>query len=487
MSHATSLSVSTKQDPEVTRLNQRRLALVNWRFGMFIHFSPTTFLDPSQHLHPDHAPPMQGIDGVFGTRDDLDPRMFHPTLLDCDQWACAAKSAGMAFGVFTTKHHDGFCNWPSAHSRYKVVEGRCGDVVGSYVEAFRKQGLKVGLYFSIRDRTDEIVTRGDGHEVDERGLSLILQQLTELLTQYGPIDLIIFDGWGNDWHESPTFLEIPIHRIYEHVHLLQPDCLVLNHSRNRSLGDAIQIEQRAGMSLPSGSDWAAIAGDTIQDTWFWRPEYIKAELKSVDWIVNHNIRPLNQRNVTFLLNCAPNRQGLLDLNVVDRLAEVGAAWVRPPDVTQVPESWANWPIPSHRISALAADEMFASYKAEQFHLDGSGLQPISPVTSISFTIPSADVWTVFDLGSEHLVQRVLVWNGRWLMNDLFDRGEIHLLPARTPLEEAHPGAWITVESITEAPGYPSAYEIQVNARYLAISHSSSVPVEVGRLEVVVRR
>ena len=487
MSVSSSLAISHRRVDEITRLNHRRLELVNWRFGMFIHFSPTTYLDPAQHLHADHAPPKQGIDGILGTDDDLDPRLFHPTLLDCEQWALAAKSAGMAFGVFTTKHHDGFCNWPSSHSHYRVMEGYSEDVVGSYSKAFRKHGLKVGFYFSIRDRTDEIATHGDGHEVDDRGLSIIFQQLTELLTNYGEIDLIIFDGWGNDWHESPTFFEIPLHRVYEHVHHLQPDCLVLNHSRNRSLGDAIQIEQRAGMSLPSGSDWAAIAGDTIQDTWFWRQEYVHADLKSVDWIIDHNLRPLNQRNVTFLLNCAPNRHGLLDDRVMERLAEVGSRWVRPPDLVHIPESWMNWPIPSHEVLSLAPNESFSPYLCEHYRMGDQGLQRVALVTSVSFCIPESGGWTVFDLGDERLVHRVLIWNGRWLMNDILDAGEIQLLPPRIAFEDAHPGSWIHVGSIKEAPGYPSSYGVNAKTRYLAISHASSVSVEVGRVEIIVER
>ena len=100
----------------VKSLAELQLDLVNLRFGMFIHFNPCTFLDPADRLMWDHAPPRQGKDGILGTADDLSPGLFNPRKLDCGQWADAAKSAGMKFGVLTTKHHDGFCLWPSKYS-----------------------------------------------------------------------------------------------------------------------------------------------------------------------------------------------------------------------------------------------------------------------------------------------------------------------------------------------------------------------------------
>ena len=136
--------------------------LMNLRFGMFIHFSPTTYLDVPDQLVPDHAPPQQGKDGVKGTADDLNPGLFNPKKLDCGQWADAAKSAGMTYAVLTAKHHDGFCLWPSKYSDYTVAQGCKLDVVREFTDAFRKRGLKVGLYYSIRDRTAGIADKQHG-------------------------------------------------------------------------------------------------------------------------------------------------------------------------------------------------------------------------------------------------------------------------------------------------------------------------------------
>ena len=181
-------SDTSKRAPESAKpLSELQLAVVNLRFGMFIHFSPNTYLDLPDQLMPDHAPPRQGKDGISGTADDLSPVLVNPTKLDCGQWADVAKSAQMQFGVFTTKHHDGFCMWPSKYSNYTVAQGCKRDVVGEFASAFRKRGLKVGFYYSIRDRTERISGDVQSGGVSPEKIQLIKNQLTELLSNYGEI------------------------------------------------------------------------------------------------------------------------------------------------------------------------------------------------------------------------------------------------------------------------------------------------------------
>jgi alpha-L-fucosidase len=310
---------------------------------MFIHFSPTTYLDETDHLQPDHAPPRQGRDGILGTADDLSPGLLNPRRLDCLQWADGAAAAKMKFGVLTTKHHDGFCNWPSRYSDYTVAQGCGRDVVGEFAKAFRERGLHVGLYYSIRDRTAEI---GDstGGGVDQAKVELIKNQLTELLTKYGPILYIVFDGWGNEWHESPTYQDLDYGVIHRHIKSIQPECLVLNHTTNPAVSDVMHIEMRHGVPIPR-DDRPAVGGHTLQPTWFWQPEYPQIELRSAQWVVNENLVPLNKANKVFQLNCAPNRDGLMDDNVMLRLQEIGRNWTPPSPLGKVPDSWRDWPVP----------------------------------------------------------------------------------------------------------------------------------------------
>jgi len=117
------------------------LDFLNLRFGMFVHFNMGTF------------------HGEQWAEPGKDPKSFSPSNLDCSQWAKAAKSAKMQYAVLTTKHHDGFCLWDSNVTKYDVASSNYeSDVVRDFVDAFRDEGIKVGLYFSVWDRQHGIET-----------------------------------------------------------------------------------------------------------------------------------------------------------------------------------------------------------------------------------------------------------------------------------------------------------------------------------------
>jgi alpha-L-fucosidase len=156
----------------MTELQQQFLDL---RFGMYIHLNMATY-EQREWGDPKAS-----------------PVLFNPKDLDTDQWARAARSAGMAYGCLTTKHHDGFCLWPTATGSANVQDATYKrDVVRSYVDSFRAQGLKTCLYFSILDLRADIrpycVTR---EKIDK-----VKTQLTELLTNYGEITALVIDGWN---------------------------------------------------------------------------------------------------------------------------------------------------------------------------------------------------------------------------------------------------------------------------------------------------
>src|SRR3569833_1469979 len=125
---ACSLIANGQQKP----LQQLQQQFVDLRFGMFIHFNIPTY------MNQDWADP------------DAKPAIFNPTNVDCDQWAKAAKSANMTYGCLTTKHHSGFCIWDTKTTDYNVMHSPYKkDVVRQFVDVFRKNGLKVMLYYSI--------------------------------------------------------------------------------------------------------------------------------------------------------------------------------------------------------------------------------------------------------------------------------------------------------------------------------------------------
>lgn len=280
---------------------------VKLRFGMWLHFGILTYT------------------GTWA-QANLDITQFNPTGLDPNQWASAAKSAGMTFGVLTTRHHDGFALWPSAASSFNVGhipwQGGQGDVVRQYVDAFRAAGLAPGLYYSIWDNTEGV---GNGPVTVDQ-MTYLTTQLTELLTNYGPIPLLIFDGWS--WRMGHN--AVAFEQIHDLVKRLQPNILIADHDGLQSPFDAdlVMFEEPKGAFAPPGNTWAAAQGNKINSAggndWFWAPNI--GGLMSVSTIVTGHLDVLGPRYTNFILNCPPNRQGLLDPAIVSLLAQVGQAW-----------------------------------------------------------------------------------------------------------------------------------------------------------------
>lgn len=277
--------------------------LANLRFGMFNHFNMSTFTDE------EWATP------------NLNPATFAPSVVDCAQWADAAFRAKMKFGVLTTKHHDGFCLWPSAYTSYTVANsGYRQDIVRQYVDAFRARGLRVGLYFSIWDRTYGI---DDAGGISTAGMDLILNQVRELLTNYGTIDVFITDGWS--WQMGQQ--AVSNQRVRELVKSLQPDTVMVDHGAITEpfIGDALYFEEPFGITSPLGNAYASLQGQTISPGWFWHPNTPTTDPMTLSAILTH-LADLEPKYTSFLLNCPPNRSGALDTNIYNRLVEVGNSW-----------------------------------------------------------------------------------------------------------------------------------------------------------------
>jgi alpha-L-fucosidase len=295
---------------DTVSLQQRQQAFLNLRFGMFVHFNMATFQDRE-----------------WG--DPLGPtEAFDPDALDTDQWAQAALSARMGYGCLTTKHHDGFCIWPTKTGVASVLDTpRKIDVVRAYTHSFRKAGLTVGLYYSILDLRNDI----RHHNVTPEKISLIKAQLTELLSNYGAIDLLVFDGWDAPWSRI-SYEEVPFHEIYALVKKLQPNCLIseLNASQYPPsalfYSDIKAFEQNAGQHIPGESEIPAQSCVTLTDGWFWKTGDATAELKPAKQIVEQWLVPQNGLHCNLILNAPPDRHGRMSANVIERLKEVGDVW-----------------------------------------------------------------------------------------------------------------------------------------------------------------
>jgi len=297
--------------PKGTDLFALQQNFVNLRFGMFIHFNIPTFMED------DWADP------------DASPAIFNPLKLDCNQWAQAAVSAHMSYGCLTTKHHSGFCIWDTKTTDYNVMNSPLKrDVVKEYVDAFRAKGLKVMLYYSILDTHHQLRPGW----ITQKHVEMVKAQLTELLTKYGDITALIIDGWDAPWSRI-SYDDVPFEEVYGLIKSLQPNCLVmdLNAAKYPAEGlfytDIKSYEQGAGQHISTATNHLpALSCQPVNSAWFWKPAFPSQPVKDPAKLVDDNIVPFNKAYCNFILNVAPNRNGLIDDNALAALKAIGQRW-----------------------------------------------------------------------------------------------------------------------------------------------------------------
>ena len=292
-------------------LQQLQQQFVDLRFGMFIHFNIPTYMNQDW---PD---------------PEASPALFNPTKLNCDQWAKAAKSANMSYGCLTTKHHSGFCIWDTKTTDYNVMNSPLKkDVVKEFTDAFRRNGLKVMLYYSILDTHHRIRPNAITH----KDVEMIKAQLTELLTHYGEISALIIDGWDAPWSRI-SYDDVPFEEIYHLVKSLQPNCVMmdLNGAKYPAEGmyytDIKTYEMGAGQRISKEHNtMPSLACLPINGSWFWKLDDPTTPVKDPAKLVNDYLIPLNKVDCNFILNVSPNRDGLIDDNALTALKQIGSLW-----------------------------------------------------------------------------------------------------------------------------------------------------------------
>ena len=185
--------------------HMRQVRLQQLEFYAFVHFTVNTFTDK------------EWGDGTES------PDIFAPTALDAEQWVTAIKSAGMRGLILTCKHHDGFCLWQSKLTKHTVAyspyKNGGGDVVREVADACRKHGIEFGVYLSPWDRNCPLY--GQGRAYDD----FFIGQLTELLTNYGRIFAVWFDGaCGEGTNGRKQYYDWD--RYYDVIRKLQPDATI---------------------------------------------------------------------------------------------------------------------------------------------------------------------------------------------------------------------------------------------------------------------
>jgi len=249
-----------------------------------------------------------------------DPALFDPTDLDTDQWIKAVADAGMTGAILTAKHHDGFCLWPSAYTEHSVKNSPYGgDVVARFAQSCRKYGVKFGFYLSPWDMNAPAY--GDSDAYNEYYAS----QLTELLTNYGEVFEVWFDGAvGEEYKGIQTY---DWDRWMALVRELQPNaCTAIAPP----VPDVAWVGNEDGLANGNvnsvrGRDslfWAKSECDvSIRPGWFYHEDQ---KPKSLDELMHIYYNSVGM-NCSLLLNIPPNREGRLDQKDVDRLAEMGKA------------------------------------------------------------------------------------------------------------------------------------------------------------------
>jgi alpha-L-fucosidase len=292
-----------------------QLAWQRDELAMFLHFGVNTFTDRE-----------------WGDGGE-DPAVFAPSRLDAWQWARAAREAGFRAMVLTAKHHDGFCLWPTATTRHSVASspwrGGQGDVVRDFVDACRAEGLGAGLYLSPWDRNAPVY--GDSPRYND----FYIDQLTELLTRYGPIGEVWFDGAnGEGPNGRRQVYDWP--RIWRAVRRLQPEAVIFSDAgpdvrwigNERGVAgetnwstvdpDVVPVPGATGPRVmdmlqhgdPEGTVWRPGETDvSIRPGWFYHPAE-DAEVRTVDDLVGLYFTSVG-RNSKLLLNVPPTREGLL--------------------------------------------------------------------------------------------------------------------------------------------------------------------------------
>lgn len=288
-----------------------QLAWQRMEFTMFCHFGVNTFTNRE-----------------WGDGKE-DPKIFNPSQLDCRQWAKAAREGGFKLMILTAKHHDGFCLWPSALTDHCVKnspwkEGK-GDVVKEFVEACRAEGLAVGLYLSPWDRNN--ATYGtDAYNDYFKG------QLTELLTQYGKIDEVWFDGaCGEGPNGKRQVYDWPGY--YATIRKLAPEAVIAimgpdvrwvgNESGVAREGESSVKplgEQQKNVGISAGPVWFPAECDvSIRPGWF-HHAHENGKVKTVEHLMDIFYKSVG-RNSVLLVNVPPDQRGLFHENDVARLRE----------------------------------------------------------------------------------------------------------------------------------------------------------------------
>ncbi|GAB3664971.1 alpha-L-fucosidase [Echinicola sediminis] len=312
--------------------SERQLAWQDLEYYAFVHFNMNTFTN---------------IEWGLGGED---PDTFNPTELDCRQWAKVAKEAGMKGIILTAKHHDGFCLWPTATTEHSVKSSSWkdgqGDVLKELSEACKEYGLKFGVYLSPWDRNNE-------HYGTPEYIDIFRTQLRELLTNYGEVFEVWFDGanGGTGYYgganedrrvDKQTYYDWE--NTYKIIRELQPNAVIFSdagpdirwvgneegHAYKTTWSNLMRDEVYGGMpnyhtdyadGQENGTHWVPAEVDvSIRPGWYYH-EYEDHKVKSLPTLLDIYYESIG-RNGSLLLNFPVDKRGLIHENDVEQVLKL---------------------------------------------------------------------------------------------------------------------------------------------------------------------
>ena len=292
------------------------------RFGMFIHWGLYAIPAGEWNGRTDYGEWIRNNAKIPIDVYERFQSRFNPVKFDPDAWVRMAKQAGMRYIVITTKHHDGFALFDSKDTTWDVMATPYGrDIIGQLAEACRRGGIRLGFYYSIMDwhhpdylprREWELAARPEAGAEFDRYVAFMKGQLKELLTNYGPVGVLWFDGqWEGTWTEPRG------RDLYDYVRALQPS-IIINNRVGKGAGDFGTPEQEIPATGMPGADWETCM--TMNRNWgFNRAD---RDFKPTQTLVR-NLVDIASKGGNFLLNVGPTADGEFPAESVQRLKEIG--------------------------------------------------------------------------------------------------------------------------------------------------------------------